>query len=528
LKTKRILTNDEYVSCPYCIDEGLSQTYKLKFISNNHLVKIHNKTFDDLLIKYPDIPTMTKDQSEKRSLARKNCSEKIKETYKEKNKKVGFADPYLSKKTKRTILDRYQVDNFMKTDKAKELFSGKNNPLSKENPQSADRRKKLSITISGKESKLKGKTYEEIYGEEKASLLKNNRSNYFRNKFQPLLEKWLQYFDFELIDKEYKGAHFKHNWKCKKCGTVINQIWNAIQQKYECPTCVPRFMGDSKSERELRDFISSLNIPFEIKVKNIIQPKELDIYIPNKNIAIEHNGIYRHREEIYGKSYHIKKTLACQKLGIQLIHIFEDEWVYKNEIVKERLKYILGLSTGFKLNARDCIIKEITNEQKDLFLKKFHIQGTDIGSSVKLGAFHEDKLVSVMTFSGLNITKGATPQEDFWELNRFCSDYNYLIRGIANKFIEYFKSNYKWKQIITYADRRWSNGNLYRVLGFSEKRPTSINYWYSKGSLERISRYKLRKRSDEPKDIPEHILRAKEGYFRIYGCGHLKFILENK
>jgi hypothetical protein len=131
-----------------------------------------------------------------------------------------------------------------------------------------------------------------------------------------------------------------------------------------------------------------------------------------------------------------------------------------------------------------------------------------------------------MTFSHGNISKGSKNIENIWELNRFCSNYNYHIPGIASKILSYFKKNYEWKEIFSYADRRWSDGNLYYKLGFELDLTTKPNYWYVKG-LNRIHRFTLRKKSEEPKDIPEWVLRSKEGYHRIYDCGHYKFVLIN-
>lgn len=441
---------------------------------------------------------------------------------------TGFGSEITGGKARVTIKDVYGGDgNIMHTEEGKKQFTGSNNPLSKENPDSIEARKKISQAITGKPSKLKGKTYEKIHGEEKATVLKGNRSEHFKQKFLPSLEKALDYFELELLDSEYQGAHIKHKWRCKKCSTIFIQIWNSIQQGFQCPTCYPRFTGSSKFEREIANFIKDLGLSIEENNRSIIKPKELDIFIPSKKIAIECNGLYMHNEERVGKTYHLDKTNACKKLNIRLIHIFEDEWVYKNEIVKERLKYILGCSSAIKINGRDCEIKEIPNNLKDDFLEKYHIQGTDIGSPIRLGAYFNEELISVMTFTPLNISKGSKPKDNYWELSRFCSNYSYIVHGIAGKLISYFKQNYSWKEIITYADRRWSEGRLYIKLGFENRGHTSVDYWYSNGGLERISRFKMRKRPDEPKDTPEYILRAKDGYFRVYGCGHLKFRLRN-
>lgn len=309
-----------------------------------------------------------------------------------------------------------------------------------------------------------------------------------------------------------------------KCGYEFIQIWNAIQQGYSCPKCYPRNQGESKFEHEVQNFITSLGLTISKHDRVLIKPKELDIVVHDRKVAIELNGLYFHSDLYIGKFYHLDKTILCEKAGYRLIHIFEDEWIYKKDIVKERLKQIFKTSSSTKINARDCNIKIIDTKTKNEFLKKFHLQGPDIGSSVRLGAFYNNELVAVMTFSQSNITKGFRKQAGVWELNRFCSDYKYNIRGIAGKLLKYFQRNFDWIRIFSYADRRWSNGNLYYKLGFKLVGQTDIDYWYVKG-IKRIPRWELRKRPDEPKDIPEHILRVKEGYVKIYGCGNLKFEL---
>ena len=206
-----------------------------------------------------------------------------------------------------------------------------------------------------------------------------------------------------------------------------------------------------------------------------------------------------------------------------LISIFEDEWLLKKDIVKERLKHILGVSSlKQKINARQCKIKEITTDIKNSFLDIYHIQGRD-SSVIKLGAFYNDELISIMTFSHGNISKGSRTNDKIWELNRFCNNYNYHIPGIASKLLTYFERNYEWEEIFSYADRRWSNGNVYFKLGFELSHITTPNYWYVKG-IGRIHRFSLRKKEDEPKELTEAVLRAAEGYTRIWDCGNLKFI----
>ncbi len=383
----------------------------------------------------------------------------------------------------------------------------------------------VSNPLQSKEIQEKSKqTWLEIYGVDNPSKSKEIKEKILKVKLDSFIlkfEKFLKILNLELIDEIYLGAHIKHTWKCTTCNLEFKQIWNYIQQGYKCTTCNPR--NKSISEKEIIEFIKSLGFEIIENDRIILKPKELDIYLPTERLGIEFNGIYWHSEKYLDNNYHLYKTEECLKQGIRLIQIFEDEWILKQEIVKSRLKQILGISNVERIHARKCLIKEISPKDKNVFLEEFHIQGKD-NSRIKLGAFFEDKLISVMTFSKGNISKGSKSKEGVWELNRFCSDSNYHIPGIAGKLLKYFQRNFDWIEIFSYADRRWSNGNLYFQLGFELSHVTKPNYWYVK-QLQRIHRFNLRKRPDEPKDITEAILRTKEGYTRLYDCGNLKFQL---
>lgn len=419
-------------------------------------------------------PNIVKKVTEKRSLKQEEINEKTKKTNLEKRGyEYSLQDPKVREKGKESSIIKRGVDHWTKSEE--------------------------------------GRKYLRDVGLEK----------YCKNR-----ERILDELEIELNDVEYVHSHFEHNWLCKKCNNIFKTIWNNIQQGYLCPVCYPRRSGTSTAETEIFNFLKEI-LPADILIiknsKKIIYPYELDIYIPTKNIAIEHNGLFWHKD--YEKNYHLIKSKKCEEKKIKLIHIFEDEWIFKKEIVKFRLKYILNVFNSNVIYARNCDIKEITTKEKDEFLKQFHSQGSDI-SKIRLGAFYNNKLVSVMTFTTPSISKGGFKEENIWELNRFCSDYNYHIPGIAGKLLEHFKRNYRWKRIFSYADRRWSQGRLYYKLGFKLDYITEPNYWYTK-NYKRIHRFNLRKRPDEPKDMSEKILRLNEGYNMIWDCGNYKFSLEN-
>ena len=75
-------------------------------------------------------------------------------------------------------------------------------------------------------------------------------------------------------------------------------------------------------------------IPYETNNRTILGGKELDIYIPSKQIAIECNGIYWHSYDNKPIKYHINKYTECLNKGIQLITIWEDWIIHKPEIVR--------------------------------------------------------------------------------------------------------------------------------------------------------------------------------------------------
>ena len=296
----------------------------------------------------------------------------------------------------------------------------------------------------------------------------------------------------------------------------------------DCPKC---YHPSSKAEQEIADL---LKIYFPDLLQNdrlIIKPQELDIVIPNKKIAIEYCGLYWH-SELNGKSrsYHLNKLKNCNKAGYNLITIFEDEWLFNKEITKSRLKTILGISDSKRIFARKCTIKEIDAKTKNEFLERNHLQGKDL-SNIKLGAFYNNKLVSIMTFSKGSIAKGSTPKEDVWELNRFCSDRDYSIVGIASKLFKHFTQNYNPVEIYSYSDKRWSTGYLYEILGFSKSHDSDPNYWYLSFN-RRIHRFNFRKGvlSKKLKEFDDNISEwqnmIKNGYNRIWDCGNTKWIID--
>jgi len=268
-------------------------------------------------------------------------------------------------------------------------------------------------------------------------------------------------------------------------------------------------------------------------IKSIIPPWELDIYIPAKKLAIEYDGLYWHSESIGGKdkNYHLNKTLECEKQGIKLIHIFEDEWLNKQNIVQSRLKHALGLNTNSRIYARKCEVKKVDIKTTSAFLNDNHIQSAD-KASIRLGLFSENKLVSVMTFGKLRLALGQKNiVSGEYEMLRFCSLLDTSVIGGASKLLDYFVKTYNPTKIISYADRRYSNNTaFYSKIGFKFVSNTLPNYWYvAYGETYKQHRFNFRKDQLSKKlayfdaSLTEWQNMQLNGYDRIWDCGHLKY-----
>ena len=331
---------------------------------------------------------------------------------------------------------------------------------------------------------------------------------------------------------------------CPIHGEFYQTPHNHVYQKQGCPECGKKYAINynkndyenfiktsikSKSEEEIYNFIKTLlpNEEIYLNDRHILNGTELDIYIPNKHFAIEFDGLYWHSNK--DKNYHLTKTESCESKGIQLIHIFEDEYQYKKDIVLSKIKHILKCNTNNKIFARKCQIKEISYNESNLFLEKNHIQG-GCKSNIYVGAFYKDNLVSVMTF------REEVKNSNKWELTRFANDINYQIIGTAGKLLNYFIKNYNPEYIKSFADRRWSSNlsaNLYNTVGFKLYKILSPDYrYYINGNCKRFHKFNFRKQtllkrypdSGLTEDMTEYEMTQKLGFYRIWDCGLFKYV----
>lgn len=326
------------------------------------------------------------------------------------------------------------------------------------------------------------------------------------------------------------ASYKKGHWDWVKPGYNYHSDETKIQMRLSAIKRIENekglFKGISKLENELVDFIKGIykgNII--LNDCKLLNGKEIDIYIPDLKLAIEFNGTYYHSDiHKKDKNYHLNKTKECNKLGIKLIHIWDSDWIFKNEIIKSIIKNQFQQSE-IKIYARKCEIREISKKESVMFLKINHLQGNAL-SKYNFGLYYNNELVSVMTFSKLRKNLKQKDIKDNYELLRFCNKLNTNIIGGASRLFKCFINKYKPARILSYANRDWSDGNLYKHLNMTQLPSTTPGYsWYK--SKIKYNRFNFRKdilvKQGEDKTLTEYDIMLNRGYYRVWNTGNLKF-----
>ena len=250
---------------------------------------------------------------------------------------------------------------------------------------------------------------------------------------------------------------------------------------------------------------------------------EIDIYLPELKLGFEFNGLYWHSDKHKDNSYHKNKSDFFNQKGIQIIHIWEDEWILKKDIIKSIILNKLGKNPN-KIFARKCYASLITDKSIiKKFLNENHIQGY-IFNKINIGLTYENELVSIMCFNNL---EGRKIIDDGFNLNRFCNKLNTNVIGGASKLLNFFIKNNECNFIISYADYGISNGNLYNKLGFKLVSKGNPDYKYIiQGIRRHKSGFKKEKLGIKGELITESDFMKMNNIHKIFDCGKIKFRLD--
>jgi DNA-binding CsgD family transcriptional regulator len=285
-------------------------------------------------------------------------------------------------------------------------------------------------------------------------------------------------------------------YRCSK-GHKFERNTNNFLQSPVCPMCAPR---SSLEEAFYKDL---LGITPQIKRNVKIQGSHLELDFVIGNIAVELNGEYWHSSKFRDKYYHRKKYQLAKERGYTLLQFWAGEYEFKRAIVLSMIRAKLG-SFDKKLFARNLSVKSVDKSSEKDFLNANHLQGYT-PSIVALGLYNESELVALITFR--NHKEGL-------EIARFCTKLGYQVVGGFSKLL---KAGLKLSSsnIISYANARYSNGDIYRKAGFRYVGMTSVDFdWLLNGKL-------YNRRASWGNDKFENAL-------KVYGTGNLKFVLERE
>lgn len=502
-----------YKECSICYDlknfysiENIKEFSKTSTFTSAHLKKIkeyHSLSIKDVYLLNNKIEYCPVCGNENifngQSGYAKTCSQKCGSLLERRNLTLEEKE-IAANKRKETCTIKYGVSsNLVLLDK-----TGNNNPM-----------KKLSV-ISKKNS-----TMIDRYGvisplqndELKKKAMDTFKSNHENKPFgiHPKREHFSNIDDFNVsyIENNFiDGTEFK-----------TNEFENYFKCSSNVSLRVMRHFNLWDDNTSLPEQILNKMFPQFVKSKKIIAPYEIDMVY--KNVCVEVNGDYWHSiESGTDKNYHLMKTNKCEEKGYKLFHFFETEIYNKREIIRSMIGNSIGLSSN--IYARKCSIKEVKTEEAKIFLNENHIQGYS-RSKYKIGLYYEGELVSIMTFGKPRFTNKYE-----YEIIRLASKLDTSVIGGASKMLKYFEKMYKPKSIISYANRRWSQGNVYDKLGFNKSHITSPGCWYYKNGeyfhrqqLQNHKLHRILENYDALISSKENI--RKNGYYTIYDCGNLVY-----
>ena len=329
------------------------------------------------------------------------------------------------------------------------------------------------------------------------------------------------------VNPKPKGFDFPKEWwieqyKTKTSETIANELGCSpalvLQRLYAFD--IPRitFLKDSIPELVIHEILKKNNVPFQTRVRGLLSNnQELDVFIPDCNLAIEVNGLYWH-SELAGKGpkYHLNKTIQCDAKGIQLLQFWDSEIRDHPEIIESMI--LSKLKKTKRIFARKTVLTEIDYQTGKTFFERTHLQG-NAAAPLFLGLFYDNQLVCCASFAKPRFSKNHD-----WELIRFASELNVTVIGGLSKII-----NKVTGTIVSYANRRWSKGNCYSALSMNLIGQTKPGYWYTKDFKHLENRMKFQKHLLEKTSVhfeptlSESEIMQKSGYSKVWDCGNLIF-----
>jgi hypothetical protein len=277
-------------------------------------------------------------------------------------------------------------------------------------------------------------------------------------------------------------------------------------------------------KHDIHNLLKTNQIPFEsVENQSVFEL----LYIPEHQLFLHLIDLQTFQDNDLPNNYFQEFSDKINAQNQRIIHLWEDVYLSKTELVKSRILAMLGKFT--RLHARHCFIERIDKNNTDKFLEINHLQSS-VKAKFKYGLYLkpqyverfglvvcEDtnngiqeikpKLIAVATFSGGRTMKvGARANKRSYELIRFASLKGSVVMGGMDKLLKAFTEEHQPDDIMSYADRDWSDGRSYDKLGFTKIENSLPQTFYI-----------------NPKTL-ERIANKGDNCFNIFNTGNIKFI----
>lgn len=451
--------------------------------------------------------------SQNQEMIKKTCQEKY-----------GVDNPFQAEifknKTKETLLEKYGVDHPLKSDTIKEKLKETNiERYGCENPwQNEQVREKIAQTNLEKfgvrnpqqNDDIKNKSVQTHH----ETVMTTDNPHYHLIQTLQKEEFWEKLKTYTMKDI---CTEFSLDCRSLNAALLRPEFRDRYYSTYSFPT--------QQLQKEIYDWLISLGTKVSYNNRSIISPLELDIVDNDKKVAIEFNGSFWHSEIFLGrekaKTKHITKTKLCKEKGYRLIHIFEHTYISHKEQVKNYLKSAFGLNK-IKIAARKCTI---TNDNSDIFLDSYHIQGSPRGTDGYFNLVYNGEIVGCMT-AGEHHEKGG--DTDACILTRLVFREDTTVQGGASKLFAAMK---KWatgqgyKKIISWSDNSISDGHVYPILGFQLEDEYAPSYFYYDHENQRYCTKQSQRKTnkDRPSGMSIKDWNNSREMYVIWDCGKKKW-----
>jgi hypothetical protein len=180
--------------------------------------------------------------------------------------------------------------------------------------------------------------------------------------------------------------------------------------------------------------------------------------------------------------YHIGKTEVAKEKNIELIHIFEHQWKYKEDLVKDYILKHLNLQSS-EIDLSLCNIQEVSKEESLIFHTDNNLYDSQT-SDINLGLHFMNECVALISINKF---------ESHYEITTLSMKRDFYNKDVYKYLLNHFETNYPKKDIHCKSDIALPIKNILEYLGFSfYKREFPKGYYFNPSNLDILNKEQIK------------------------------------